>query len=416
MKKYRVIVAHAGQQTSFRRAEALKNGNMLDKYITTVYLKKKRITNLRLLKKISKKEYNRLILRNCGALDDDNVVQYDIFQNLVLIALNRIAKLKKLYNKLNILLSKKFAKKVARYAKKNKVDAVIMMGAAPAIAFENLKNTEIVKIFDMTSIAYNYQSIIMREMSAKMPLEWKECITISNDETKINKLMNNIFKADYIICSSDFAMQSLIANKVPQEKIYIVRYGLEQNLKMQTKKDSQKLKLLYVGSISCEKGIYFLLEAIRQLDSSEISLTLVGKKYVQDSLLEPYKKWCNFVGDIPHTQVKNYYSSADVFILPTLFDSFGRVISEAMSYGLPVVSTNHAGAADYIKSNVNGFVIPAGDIKSLVNVIRYFMDNREETKRMGNNAYNTAQIHTWAHYEKEYVKTIKRIIDKESKK
>ena len=39
MKKYRVIVAHAGQQTSFRRAEALKKGNMLDKYITTVYLK-----------------------------------------------------------------------------------------------------------------------------------------------------------------------------------------------------------------------------------------------------------------------------------------------------------------------------------------------------------------------------------------
>ena len=118
MKKYRVIVAHAGQQTSFRRAEALKKGNMLDKYITTVYLKKTRIANLKLLKKIDKKEYNRLMLRNCDALDDDNVIQYDIIQNLVLIALNRVAKFKKIYIKLNLLLSKKFAKKVARYAKK----------------------------------------------------------------------------------------------------------------------------------------------------------------------------------------------------------------------------------------------------------------------------------------------------------
>lgn len=388
---------------------------MLDKYITTVYLKKKRIANLKLLKKIDKKEYNRLMLRNCDALDDDNVIQYDIIQNLVLIALNRVAKFKKIYIKLNLLLSKKFAKKVARYAKKKEVDAVIMMGAAPAVAFENLKNTKIVKVFDMTSIAYNYQSIIMREMSDKMPSAWKECITISNDETEINKLMDNIFKADYIICSSDFAMQSLIANRIPREKICIVRYGLEQNLREQTKQESQKLKLLYVGSISCEKGIYFLLEAIRQLDSDQISLTLVGKKYIGDRLLEPYKKWCNFIGDIPHAQVKQYYSSSDVFVLPTLFDSFGRVISEAMSYGLPVVSTNHAGAADYIKDNVNGFVIPAGDINSLVNVIQYFIDNRDEIKRMGINANNTAQIHTWTYYEEEYVKTIKRIIDKESK-
>ena len=134
MKKYRVIVAHAGQQTSFRRAEALKKGDMLHKYITTVYLKKEKMASLGLLKKIARKEYDRLILRNCPSLDDTEVVQYDVIQNLILIAINRVAKLKKLYINLNLYLSKKFAKKVASYAKKENVDALIMMGAAPAAA------------------------------------------------------------------------------------------------------------------------------------------------------------------------------------------------------------------------------------------------------------------------------------------
>lgn len=415
MKKYRVIVAHAGQQTSFRRAEALKKGEMLHKYITTVYLKKEKMASLGLLKKIARKEYDRLILRNCPSLDDAEVVQYDVIQNLILIAINRVAKLKKLYINLNLYLSKKFAKKVASYAKKENVDALIMMGAAPAAAFDDLGDTRIIKIFDMTSIAYNYQSMIMQEMLLKMPMEWGKYISTSSDKNAISELMKNIISADHIICSSDFAMQSLIANEIPQDRIHVIRYGLEQNQKEHIKRNSSKLELLYIGSVSCEKGIYFLLEAIKRINSDEISLTLVGKKYIDDELLEPYKKWCSFVGDIPHAQVKQYYCCSDIFILPTLFDSFGRVISEAMSYGLPVISTDHAGAADYIDNGVNGFVISAGDIDGIADSILYFMNDRNEVKRMGSNAAKTAQIHTWAHYEKEYVETVKRIIENEAK-
>lgn len=415
MKKYRVIVAHAGQQTSFRRAEALKKGDMLHKYITTVYLKKEKMASLGLLKKIARKEYDRLILRNCPSLDDTEVVQYDVIQNLILIAINRVAKLKKLYINLNLYLSKKFAKKVASYAKKENVDALIMMGAAPAAAFDDLRDTKIIKIFDMTSIAYNYQSMIMQEMLLKMPIEWRKYISTSSDENTISELMKNIISADHIICSSDFAKQSLIANEIPQDRIHVIRYGLEQNQKEHIKRNSSKLELLYIGSVSCEKGIYFLLEAIKKINSYEISLTLVGKKYIDDELLEPYKRWCSFVGDIPHAQVKQYYCCSDIFILPTLFDSFGRVISEAMSYGLPVIGTDHAGAADYIDNGVNGFVISAGDIDSIADSILYFMNDRNEVKRMGSNAAKTTQIHTWVYYEKEYVETIKRIIENEAK-
>lgn len=416
MKKiyYRVIVAHAGQQSSFKRVEALKHDNLLFKYITTVYLKKKYISKLSLLKRINRDEYNRLKLRNCNILDDEDVVQYDVFPNLLLIMVNRFSRLKKLYNFMNLKLSRKFAIKVADYADIENVDALIMMGAAPAAAFEQLskKRSHVVKIFDMTSIAYNYQGMIMQKEREKMPIAWRKYITVNSDSPKIELLMKNIYTADHLICTSKFAFQSLVENGIDPKKISIVRYGINSPKKKQiTRKNMKKpLKLLFVGSVSCEKGIYFLLEAMKCFRPEDVSLTVIGKKYVSDDLLSEYENWCQFVGDIPYSQVGKYYENADVFVFPTLFDSFGKVISEAMSYGLPVISTSSAGAADYIENGINGFVIKAGSVEELENSIKYFLEHRDKVISMGKQSIETADQNTWSQYEKEYAKTIRQII------
>lgn len=106
MRKYKVIVAHAGQQSSFRRAEALKKGGLLYRYITTVYVKKGYLGWLKVFRVISHKEYERMTLRNCPVLEDTEVIQFDILPNLMLILINRVPKLKNLYVRTNIRLSK----------------------------------------------------------------------------------------------------------------------------------------------------------------------------------------------------------------------------------------------------------------------------------------------------------------------
>ena len=62
-------------------------------------------------------------------------------------------------------------------------------------------------------------------------------------------------------------------------------------------------------------------------------------------------------------------------MFPTLFDGFGFVVGEAMSYGVPVMTTTRAGAADFIQPGKNGFLIPPGDIEALQEQIDWCIRN-----------------------------------------
>ncbi len=74
-----------------------------------------------------------------------------------------------------------------------------------------------------------------------------------------------------------------------------------------------------------------------------------------------------FTGGI--ADVKPYYAASDVFVMPTIYEPFGLVFGEAMACGLPVVSSTKAGAADWIRHGMNGFVVEATDIAAIAAAI-----------------------------------------------
>lgn len=409
----KVVIAHAGQQTSFRRAEALKNGGYLYQYITTVYLKENSKSVLTLLRRIKKDEALRLAKHSCKALSDNEVKTIETCLGMILLFLNRLDRKRKVYNILNYQFSYRFAKKTAKYSIKEKADILVMMGAAPFGAFDylNKHSSEIIKVFDMSSIAYNYQTEIMKRERENLPESWKPYIVRDKDSDLNVQLMKNITNADFIIVSSSFAKQSILANEFQEDRVFTIPYGIDTTPRnnIARYRENEKLKMLFVGSVSCEKGIYYLLEAVSQFPSARIELTVVGKKFLPDDLLNKYIPWATFIGDIPSSEVEKYYCSSHLLIVPTLFDSFGRVITEAMSYGLPVVSTSSAGAADYIIDNENGFVIPPSSVHAICEKIQYFLDNPHEIERMGKNNSNAAQEYSWGKYYSSYCNVMDKI-------
>ena len=125
MNNYKVIIAHPGRQHSFRLASSLKKYGHLFKYITTVYNKESS-----LLMKIGKliltnDSLRRLKKRKNKDLLDQDVVQFNEINGLLLLLLLRLDSKKRLFNPLNDYVSKLFGKKVANYAIKNNVNAVI---------------------------------------------------------------------------------------------------------------------------------------------------------------------------------------------------------------------------------------------------------------------------------------------------
>jgi UDP-glucose:(heptosyl)LPS alpha-1,3-glucosyltransferase len=99
----------------------------------------------------------------------------------------------------------------------------------------------------------------------------------------------------------------------------------------------------------------------------------------------------------PHTkQVEAVFASADVFVLPTLYDSFGLVITEAMATGLPVITSRAAGAAELITPGVDGFVTNAPwDADGLAARLADLRDSPTLRERVGTAARRRVEPLTW---------------------
>jgi UDP-glucose:(heptosyl)LPS alpha-1,3-glucosyltransferase len=95
----------------------------------------------------------------------------------------------------------------------------------------------------------------------------------------------------------------------------------------------------------------------------------------------------------PTAALERYYAAADAFVFPTTYDAFGMVVLEAMAAGLPVFSSDQAGAAELIRSGADGFVIP---LPAWVERTVAGLHDRASLREIGRAAEQTAQEYTWS--------------------
>ncbi len=102
-----------------------------------------------------------------------------------------------------------------------------------------------------------------------------------------------------------------------------------------------------------------------------------------------------FLGFANQTQLPAIYTSADLMVLPSMYDAFGVVVNEAMLCGCPVAASDHVGAArDLIEHGRTGFVYSCGDIDALAAVLRQAAENRGRLSEMGVAA--RARMESWS--------------------
>jgi UDP-glucose:(heptosyl)LPS alpha-1,3-glucosyltransferase len=98
----------------------------------------------------------------------------------------------------------------------------------------------------------------------------------------------------------------------------------------------------------------------------------------------------------PTNQIERYYAAADALVLPTPYDAFGMVITEAMACGLPVITTPLAGAAELITPGVEGLLVESPtDVEALAAAMRALTTTQELRERMGAAAAALMTQHTW---------------------
>lgn len=146
---------------------------------------------------------------------------------------------------------------------------------------------------------------------------------------------------------------------------------------------------VYIGRLWRPKGLAFLLEAFDSLQSRDVgaaSLLLVGDGPDENALRAVAASAGNvvFAGFRHADELPRLYAAGDVFVFPTLGDTFGLVVSEAMACGLPVISTSAAGEiGERVEEGVNGFLVDPGNAQQLADRMTLLARDGDLRQRMG---------------------------------
>jgi glycosyltransferase involved in cell wall biosynthesis len=100
----------------------------------------------------------------------------------------------------------------------------------------------------------------------------------------------------------------------------------------------------------------------------------------------------------------------DILILPSLFEGYGLVISEAMSQGTPVIATDRTAGGDFIVHGENGWLVQAGSTDGIVEILDYLITTPSEVEKCGRSALLTASKRPWSIYGSELANKISSII------
>ena len=168
-------------------------------------------------------------------------------------------------------------------------------------------------------------------------------------------------------------------------------------------------RLLFVGRHERRKGIHVLLAVLPELLARHSSWTceLVGTHSVVDTDGATFAQrflaqhagadWLprvEFAGPLPDADLAARYARADVFVAPSLFESFGLIYLEAMQHGVPVVGSAVGGVPDVVRDGVDGLLVPPGDAPALQTALDLLMSDEELRRRLGQAAAESLSART----------------------
>lgn len=206
-------------------------------------------------------------------------------------------------------------------------------------------------------------------------------------------------RADKVIAISK-DIGTLISNhhSIPGGQIELCPLGIElpADLPSTIRKD-ENLNVLFVGRIEKRKGVETLFRAIPSvLDKMpNIEFFIVGKdtmtsdgsyrEYLMKNINKKYHSNIKFAGYVDDEKLKNYYTNCDIFVAPSLYESFGLIFLEAMARGKPVIGCTVGGIPEIVENGKEGILIQPDNEKSLAEAIIILLIDNKLRVEMGMN-------------------------------
>jgi glycosyltransferase involved in cell wall biosynthesis len=219
--------------------------------------------------------------------------------------------------------------------------------------------------------------------------------------------------------------EELISKGVLSEKIRFYERGVDLDRFHPAKRngffrrkfsvDHTHLKLLYVGRVSREKNLPFLVDVFKSVFSRhpQTSLVVVGEGPFCAEMKQALAGYpVLFTGLLEGEDLAEAYASSDIFLFPSTTDTFGNVVLEAQASGLPVIVSDMGGPRENLIPDKTGLIVPVGRIDAFVSAVSRLIENRSLRRMMGeharmyvkNRAFDTAFLRFWQNYP-EFVRS-----------
>ena len=247
----------------------------------------------------------------------------------------------------------------------------------------------------------------------------------------ILKLEKTMFESGQ--CKKFIAISQMVKNDIlkhyrcPQENISVVYNGVNlkrfhpgnenrQSIRKELGITESTVLILFVGSGFERKGLKHLLQATQYLRSEDWRLVIMGKgkwnKYLQ---FAPKNLRSQIIHKDPVPEIEKYYSAADLFALPSIYEPFGNANLEALATGLPVITSRHCGAADIIQHKLNGLIVENPESpKEIADNINTLFDPILR-QSMSQNARTLAENFSPKKNTREMLKTYQEVISSQGK-
>lgn len=297
--------------------------------------------------------------------------------------------LPRIASRLTFVVKDRFDAGMAKALGRSQACAVVGMWGSASATLACAKETERFGVLNYVNSHPRVINRLLREI-ADAPTGHQEYVPMR----VVEAVEREMATADLLLVPSAFVAHQLRAVGVSEDRIAVEPYGVDLSAFRppaggRPRSDTGIVHVLCIALVAHRKGIRTLIDAARRLEREGFMFHLSGA-VVEPSLLEGLPSNFAYEGIRVQSEVVAAMQAADVFVLPSVEDSYALAVLEAMATGLPPIVSDHVGIAERLEDGVTGSIVPAGDVGRLVGALVAYRD-AELRERIGNAAQNFAR-------------------------
>jgi glycosyltransferase involved in cell wall biosynthesis len=203
--------------------------------------------------------------------------------------------------------------------------------------------------------------------------------------------MRKMRSFERVVCISEFVRQDNARHGFPLDMMSVVPNGVE----IPNQETRDEGFILSLGRIVHTKGLEYLLQAMRKVDGKLILAGAGPELKRMKKLSEQYrlKDKVEMLGRVSEEKKNELFASCSIFVMPSLFESYGIAAMEAMSFGKAVIATNVGGLPEVVDDC--GILVPPRDPVALVKAMNSLLADPTRRKELGRLARERAALYSW---------------------